>query len=168
MSLEGQTELERQKRPKENEERARVVAVAHQWLGTAYHHHGRVKGVGVDCLTLLAEVFTEAGLIESPNIPHYAPDFMLHRDAERYLGGVTQYCGEVATPEPGDIAVWKFGRCFSHGGIVVAWPLIIHAYWRRHCTLENALAASWLTHIGEAGPDHGKERPLRFFSFWRK
>ena len=32
------------------------------WLGT-YHHQGRVKGVGVDCGTLICEVY-EKGLMD--------------------------------------------------------------------------------------------------------
>lgn len=34
-----------------------AVAEAITWLGTPYHHQGRVKGVGVDCGTLLCEVY---------------------------------------------------------------------------------------------------------------
>jgi NlpC/P60 family putative phage cell wall peptidase len=151
----------------EPQQRQRVVEVAKSFISTPYHHMGMIKGVGVDCLTLLAAVFNEAGLIEQPEIPYYPSDWMLHRDAERYLEGVMKYCREVPTPQPGDIALWKFGRCFSHGAIVIEWPMIIHAYWRRNCILEDALAATWLTRIGENGPDQGKERQVRFFSFWR-
>ena len=53
----------------ESTERARVVAIAHEWLGTPYHTGGRLKGVGVDCLTLLAGVFSEAGLVGQVDIP---------------------------------------------------------------------------------------------------
>lgn len=34
-----------------------TVAEALTWLGTPYHQQGRVKGVGVDCGTLLCEVY---------------------------------------------------------------------------------------------------------------
>jgi cell wall-associated NlpC family hydrolase len=151
----------------EVEERARVVAVARQWLRTPYRHASRVKGSGADCLTLLAEVFSEAGLISRPVIPYYPHDWHLHRDAERYTAGLLQYTHEITGPPlPGDIALWKFGRCFSHGAIVVEWPVIIHAYVGRACTIENADAAVWLSHIGENTGDRGKPRPRRFFSIW--
>ena len=32
-------------------------------------------------------------------------------------------------PGPGDVAVFRFGRTFSHGAIVTDWPRLIHAYW---------------------------------------
>lgn len=152
----------------EAEERARVVAVAKSWCGTPYHHKGRLRGAGVDCLTLLAEVFTEAGLIERPEIPHYPPDWMNHRDAERYMEGLLRYTSEIeGHPLPGDVVLYRFGRCFSHGAIVIEWPTIVHAHFRTNCMLEDAEKAAWLEHVGENGPDKGRRRPRKFFSYWR-
>jgi cell wall-associated NlpC family hydrolase len=31
-------------------------------------------------------------------------------------------------PQPADFVIFKFGRTFSHGAIVVDWPIIIHSY----------------------------------------
>ena len=135
------------------------MAAARSWLGTPYHPGGRVKGAGVDCLTLLAEVYAEAGVLPRVHVPGYSPDWHLHRNAERYLEGVTRYADEITClPEPADIAVWKFGRCFSHGAIVVSWPLIIHASTGRPCTQENAQNAQWLSRLPS-----GKSRPVKFF-----
>jgi len=146
-------------------QRAHVVAVARSWLGTPYHTGGRVKGAGVDCLTLLAEVYREAGFTEHIAIPYYSYDWHLHRGEERYLEGLLRHAREIdGPPEPGDIVLWRFGRCFSHGAIVVQWPTIIHAYVGRATTLENADAALWLSHIGEGGQGAGKPRPRKFFS----
>src|ERR1700733_1848357 len=111
------------------EQRQRVVSVARSWLGTPYHTGGRVKGNqgGIDCLTLLAEVFAEAGLVDRVPIPYYPHDWHLHRDTERYLEGLLKYTHEIAGPPlPGDITLWKFGRCFSHGAVVTSWPQVIH------------------------------------------
>jgi NlpC/P60 family putative phage cell wall peptidase len=114
--------------------RAAVIAEAQTWLRTPYHHMARVKGAGADCLTLLAEVYARAGVIPHIAVPFYPPDWNLHRDAERYLEGVTRYAREVPngddahSPQPGDVAVFKFGRCFAHGAIVVQWPRLIHAW----------------------------------------
>ena len=153
----------------EQDERASVVAEALSWQTTPYHHRGRVKGAGVDCLTLLAEVFAGAGLLPRIDIPHYPKDWMHHRDAERYLEGLLQYAIEIETPpQPGDIVLWKFGRCFSHGAIVIEWPMVVHACAGRNVSIDNAEAAKWLTHIGEITEDAGKPRPRRTFSFWGK
>ena len=110
--------------------RASVVKEATSWIGTPFHHAARVKGAGVDCLMLLAEVYQHAGIVAPIEPPFYVPDWHLHRDAERYLEGLTRYAGEITGPPlSGDIALFRFGRTFSHGAIVTAWPLLIHAYW---------------------------------------
>lgn len=111
--------------------RAAVVAAAQGWLGTPFHHAARVKGAGVDCLMLLAEVYQEAGLARHIEPPFYVPDWHLHRDAERYLEGLLRYARPIdGPPLSGDIALFRFGRTFSHGAVVVAWPRLIHAYWK--------------------------------------
>ena len=108
--------------------RERIVAAARSWIGTPYHHMGRVKGAGADCATLLAEVYAEAAVCTPIAIDYYPPDWMLHRIEERYLGILEQYVREIAgPPEPGDIVMYHFGRCWSHGAVVIAWPTIVHA-----------------------------------------
>jgi hypothetical protein len=44
---------------------------------------------------------------------------------------------------------------FQPRAIVVAWPVIIHAYVGRTCTLEDAVAAEWLSQVGEGGQGCG-------------
>jgi cell wall-associated NlpC family hydrolase len=105
-----------------------VTDIARGWLCTPYHHRGRIKGVGVDCLMLLCEVFEDAGLVPHIDPGPYPMDWMLHRDEERYLAGLEQYCDRVdGTPEMDDIVLYRFGRCASHAGIVTIWPEIVHA-----------------------------------------
>jgi cell wall-associated NlpC family hydrolase len=110
-------------------QRQRVVAEAKTWLRTPYHHMGRIKGGGTDCLMLLAEVYEAAGVIRHVDVPFYPPDWNLHRDAERYIQGLMRYAHEIGgPPRSGDVAVFRFGRCFAHGAIVVSWPRLIHAW----------------------------------------
>lgn len=104
-----------------------VVEIAKTWLRTPYHHSARVKGAGVDCAQILLDVFVEAGLIEDFDPGDYPPDWMMHRSEERYLSFVTDRADLVESPQPGDVVLYKVGRCFAHGGIVVDWPTIIHA-----------------------------------------
>jgi NlpC/P60 family putative phage cell wall peptidase len=121
--------------------RQEVVQEARAWLGTPYHHQGRVKGAGVDCAMLLIEVFRACGLIPDVDPKPYPPDWHLHRDEERYLGWVKQYARPVEVPQPGDIALFQFGRCVSHGAIVLEWPTVVHSYLRDGCILADATAA---------------------------
>jgi len=155
--------------PAELAQRAAVVAEAKTWLGTKFHHEARVKGAGVDCLQLLVGVFQNVGLVGKIEIPHYPIDWNLHRDAERYLEGLFRYGHEIPGPPlPGDIAMWRFGRCFSHAAIVVEWPTVIHAHMGANVRLENAEAAAWLMKIGEGDEaDRGKPRPRKFLSLWK-
>lgn len=115
----------------ETEQRAAVIAEARGWLTTPYHHMARVKGGGVDCAQLLIAVYHAAGLVPDFAVGYYPPDWHLHRDRERYLEWVEKCAHPVARPKSADIAIWKFGRTFSHGAIVVDWPNVIHAYMKR-------------------------------------
>jgi cell wall-associated NlpC family hydrolase len=114
--------------PRAEGRRAAIVAEAVSWIGTPFHHEARVKGAGVDCAMLLAEVYERAGIVGRIEIPHYPPDWHLHRDAERFLMRLLEHAREIAgPPQPGDVALFRYGRCFSHGAIVVAWPRVVHA-----------------------------------------
>jgi cell wall-associated NlpC family hydrolase len=116
-----------------DEQRAAVVAEARTWLNTPYHHAARCKGAGVD----------------------YPPDWHLHRDVERYLEVVTGHAREVAAPTgPGDFVLYRWGRCFAHGAIIVGWPEIIHAL----------IDVGVVLDLGEAGRLAGRDR--RFFTLW--
>lgn len=112
---------------------ARIVAEAESWLGTPYHHLADVKGRGVDCAMLLVRVFVDAGVVDpfDPRKPEpYTPDWYMHRSEERFMGWVEKFgdkLPEGETPEPGDVVLYQFGRCASHGGIVVGPNLMIHA-----------------------------------------
>lgn len=108
-----------------------VCTIALSWIGTPYHHMGRVKGAGVDCAMFPLEVYREAGLIGEVEFPYYPHDWMLHRSEEIFLRIVEKYACEEKTRHaaslPGDFVIYKFGRCFAHGAIVIDWPLIVHA-----------------------------------------
>jgi cell wall-associated NlpC family hydrolase len=149
--------------PFEQQQRDRMVKVAHSWLRTPYHHEGRIKGVGIDCATLIAEVAAEAGLIPPVEIGHYSPDWHKNNDKERYMQVVLEFCREVTgTPLPGDIVLWKFARTFSHGAIVVKWPMIIHAWIDTNCAMDNADQNLRLKYSGETDSKPRQIKVMRF------
>ena len=76
------------------------------------------------------------------------------------LGFVFDRCCEVAAPEPGDVMVLRYGRCYSHGGVVTnAVPLtIVHAYHPAGRVLEESVAHDSVL-------SHPARKP-RFFSLW--
>lgn len=136
--------------------RADVVAEALSWERTPYHSRARIKGVGVDCAQFPAAVYHAVGLI--PDLrPEYSPQWMLHRDEEQFLSWVTPYAREIGRDAlgPGDFVIWKFGRTFSHGGIVIDPPDIIHA-----------VIAGGAVVRGNMDRDGELQRPARFFTLF--
>lgn len=141
----------------EAEGRASVVREALEWRYTPYHVGGRLKGVGVDCGTFLAEVYERAGIISHVEIQTYRGDEHLHSPEEEYLALILQFAHEIkpGTQKDGDVALWKFGKRLSHSGIIVGWPLIVHA-----TRLEKKV---WRCDVSQ---DQRYAKEPRFFSPW--
>ena len=123
------------------EQRTNIVRAAKEWLGTPYHHHARVKHAGADCAMFPLAVYQECGVLPREYTPpHYSVQWHLHRSEELYLNEIEKFVVEIQTPpQPGDFIVFRFGRTFSHGGIVVEWPIIIHSYIPHGVLLSDAL-----------------------------
>lgn len=115
------------------QQRDAVCTEAKTWIGTPYHHHGRIKGVGVDCGQLLVGVFHNAGLVPNVDLGAYATDWHLHHSEELYLGWMRKFCRPILREDaqPGDIEVFRFGRTYSHGTVIVQGNLRVHAYVNR-------------------------------------
>ncbi len=181
-------------------QRAHLVKCAQGWIGTPYHTGAKIRGVGADCITWIVGAFEEAGLIPAIQIPFYPPDWHLHRDEERYLKGLAEWCDEVPAPEdfrsldlppanpglasgvggaaasetakprvplPGDIVVWKIGRCFAHGAIVADWPWALHANIRQKVARANVEQIAGLNFHRSNEADRRKPRPRKFFCLKR-
>jgi hypothetical protein len=66
-----------------------------------WHHMGRLKGIGVDCAMLLAEVYERAGVIGRVYVEPYPMQWHLHRDDERLMEIVNSMRTRSAqTPSP--------------------------------------------------------------------
>lgn len=111
--------------------RRAIVVEALTWLDTPFHHAARLKGCGVDCANLLAAVFGAAGLIPAVALPAYPSDWHIHNDEPRFLNELSLHADRLTAcslAQPGDIAMFTYGRHTAHGAIVTAWPQIIHAW----------------------------------------
>jgi cell wall-associated NlpC family hydrolase len=145
----------------EQEARKRVVEIALTWVDTPFHDGDAckgIKGVGVDCAYLPGRVGEEAGLFQNFELEPYSPQMMLHSSEERYVTTILKYAHEITEAEvqPGDVVIYKVGRSFSHGGIVIRWPdFILHPVRDRGV-------------IGSHGTEEGflRRRQRRFFSFF--
>lgn len=143
----------------EAEQRAAVVAEAMSWVGSKWHHAADVKGVATDCAMLIVRVFVDTGIVPPFDPRPYSPAWFLHRGEEKFMEIVLQ-CGahEIAgPPKPGDLALWKVGRLFAHGSIVIEWPLVVHAY---------ASAGRVVTQDVTQLQIDPVKNPVRFFSKW--
>lgn len=143
--------------------RARILEAARSWLGTRWHHRQCVKGAGVDCGRYLHAAYLEAGLVPAASFESYPADWMQHRTEERFLGWVEKYADRVDSALPGDIVVWRYGHCFSHGAIVVDWPIVLHSYRReRGVVWGDATKGELATERLKDGTEQPRE--LRFYS----
>ena len=144
----------------ESADRAAVVGAARSWIGTPYHNCADIKHVGVDCGMLLVRIFVDTGLCPPFDPRPYAVDWHLHRSEERYLGFVIDRAREVALPQPGDVMILRYGRCYSHGGIVTSSdPLaIVHAYYPARQVIEEEIARNAVLSAPVRRP--------RYFSPW--
>jgi NlpC/P60 family putative phage cell wall peptidase len=124
-----------------------ITSIALSWLGTPYHHHARVKGVGVDCAQLCAGVATELGVLDpSIQIENYSTEWHLHNKEEKLLEMLERFgCTEVQDLEPGRILCFKFGRVCSHLGIYLGDSQFIHARLDVQKVVINTLSGEWLS-----------------------
>jgi cell wall-associated NlpC family hydrolase len=123
------------------EQRANIVRAAKEWLGTPYHHHARIKHAGADCAMFPLAVYQQCGVLPREyRPPQYSVQWHLHRSEELYLNEIEKFVMESeGPPQPADFIVFRFGRTFSHGAIVVEWPRVIHSYIPHGVVLSDAL-----------------------------
>lgn len=125
--------------------RAIVTAEALTWLGTPYHKNGRVKGAGVDCGSFLFCVYRECGLVppeeegifSDPSLVPIGQDWWCNTTEEKYMLRILRHAYRVAEGValrssqalPGNLVLTRAlgSRLYNHGGIVIAWPRVIHA-----------------------------------------
>lgn len=150
--------------PEREHQRDMVLKELNTWLRTPYHHMGRIKGQGVDCAQLIWVVYYNCGLTPFMPLDYYPPDFMMHKDIERYMNIVLNRAREIKESEakPADVVLYRIGRVFAHGGLIteLGWPHIIHSYVNVGVT--EAIGNQG-NHAREKG---GKERLRRFFTRW--
>lgn len=140
--------------------RAAVVRAARGWIGTCYHHQGRVKATashagGVDCLGLLVGVAAELGL-KGPDGTLLASfdraDYPLEPSGEALCNMLKSLLteGDISHIRPGDIAVMEIGGIPRHLGIVTDMPEglgLIHAFAPVGKVVETLLAPCWRRRI---------------------
>lgn len=137
-----------------------IVAAARGWLGTRFHHQGRLKKSGnhkggVDCLGLLVGIASELNLRDSSGKPLTLYDetsYPHHPDSTR----LTKKLSEILLPIPqaqmqsGDVLLLDIQGSPQHLAIVNIEHEkrhIIHAYAPAKAVVEHELDAWWQSRI---------------------
>lgn len=125
-----------------------LVEAARGYRGTPFVHQGRVRGIGVDCVGLIAGAARDAGLPVSPVPANYGrmPDGQLERELEARCERV-HYLEEM---EVGDILLFRvYSLRPRHVALVTCLdPLtMIHAYEGAETVAEHTLDMWWFTRI---------------------
>ena len=106
---------------------AEIEAEARRWLGTPFHHQGRLLGVGVDCVGLVVMVaralrmrpdFQDRG--DYSRIPNKELELLLDEQLTRIR--------DKSQRRVGDVIVFAWGRELQHLGIWTAAGTVIHSY----------------------------------------
>jgi cell wall-associated NlpC family hydrolase len=94
-----------------------ITQEARTWINTPFHHQGRLKGVGVDCIGLVIGVARRLGLVPGDfDIQAYprSPDGVsLMRTAHLHMDLIDQAAMGI-----GDVVVVRFGKDPQHFGII--------------------------------------------------
>jgi cell wall-associated NlpC family hydrolase len=147
--------------------RAAFVAEALSWVGTPFRDCADVKGPNgaVDCAMLLVRCAVDTGRLPPFDPRPYSPRWHLHRSEEKFVGWLEQLgAREVARPQVGDIVLWRFGRVFSHGAVLVGRDEIVHAYYAAGQVLVSKLHEPLLDFISVGGLNI--PRPVKYFDLW--
>lgn len=104
--------------------KSQIITTAREYLGTPYHHLGRIKGVGIDCLGLIICVCRDLGLPyrDRPTYSRYATGVNLFKEFE-------EQC-QPATRGVGKILIFAYRKIPNHCGIeseLNGQPSVIHA-----------------------------------------
>jgi len=115
-----------------------IITAARGWLGTPFHHQGRLKGVGCDCIGLVLGVSKELGISDYdytaygriPNPIIFGRELRANFDLAN-------------RPDPGSVLWFSFNVAPQHVGIVTDTGLI-HAFAVAGRVVETGLDPQWL------------------------
>jgi len=125
--------------------REEIVREAREWIGTPYHHQGRVKGVGCDCAGLIIGIAHSLG-ISTFDYRHYSRQ----PDASVLLSLCDEYLDRVDSLDaalPGDVLIFLIRRQPIHMGILTEKGTVIHVWPSVGKVVEHILDEKWRRRI---------------------
>jgi cell wall-associated NlpC family hydrolase len=141
-----------------------IVAQARTWLGTKYHHQGRLKkserGLGgVDCIGLVIGVIDELGIQDGAGNSLTKADesnYSMYPEQGRLVGSIKKHLREVPRDKMriGDVILFKTFKDPQHVGFLSDYPAagfgLIHCNSSAGKVVEQPLSEVWqkmITHV---------------------
>ena len=123
---------------------ADILAEARTWAGTPFHHQGRFKGVGVDCLGLVVGVGRALGLSQAD-----ATGYPRQPDGAALLAGLDAAYQRLplGQQKPGDIMVFRIRRDPQHLALLTERGGMIHVHAAVGRVVETSLDATWSARV---------------------
>lgn len=119
--------------------REQIIAEARSWLGTKFHHQGRLKGIGADCAGVVIGTANALGLTEFDTVDYARqPDGIVMRKVldEQMVSIVFD---EI---QYGDVILFAFDRDPQHVGFFTDVGLL-HSYAQVKKCIEVSLDDTW-------------------------
>ena len=106
----------------------KLIRVAKTYIGTPHINGGNIKGAGLDCSTLPAQIFHELGYGNFEIMFGYSGDWYCKKDCEeKLLPYLEKYCERTDILEVGDIISYRWGRAmYAHLAVYLGDNQIIH------------------------------------------
>jgi NlpC/P60 family putative phage cell wall peptidase len=121
--------------------REEIVAQARTWVGTPWHHQGRLKHAGVDCIGLIVGVCNELGLLVEDRT-----DYARFPDGRSLEQELSRQLVPAGAPLPGDVILFSISRLPQHVGF--SSPVgLIHAHQGSKTVVETVLSERWKSRI---------------------
>jgi len=97
-----------------------IVTEARRWIGTPFHHQGRVKGVGCDCLGMVVGVASELKLEKNGTLLASLdnPRYSRQPNTAELLTKLQENLALVTEMQVGDLAVITMISNPQHMGII--------------------------------------------------
>ena len=129
-----------------------IIDCARTYLGTPFHHQGRLKGTGVDCIGLITGVASEFDMpyTDLSGYPRHPQGFTLLSEFGKNMTRI-----ELDQMQPGDVAVFTMGHKDGkprHAGIVSyhhpsKTMAMIHTWSSTRRVVEHVIDDKWLRRL---------------------
>jgi NlpC/P60 family putative phage cell wall peptidase len=127
---------------------------ARSWIGTRWVHQACVKGIGADCIGLIAGVAAALGSTEAARFlrtpewrnygRHPLPAFMFGV-CDQLMDRI-----EIDSAIHADVLVFRCGKHPMHFGIITCHATMIHSWLMARRVCEHRIDAAWRSRIERA------------------